>query len=350
MAQNKRQMSDADVAAYVAAVTPDRRAVESGRGAVIFLFDSGYLTAFLTFAHSIRKAIAADTHDIVVISNDPLVLEDAVVRTLAHRRILLSESEIDGMKRIDASKVHPSLRRENFGKYTFLKFFAFKDLGYSHHIFLDVDMICLDPGFSFNDLVLPYDFAAAPTTGSKFLRREDGSSGEGASEAVRLRIRRMLRRRPRRGSAARSFNSGVFLARRPLLSDQSVADLQAIGEAKAFRLEQQITQHFISTRPGVRFGSLPISYNFVQAAALAIGKNEFDALRPELVFLHFNSKVKPWRTGAPDDWITRLWRAARAEAEGWTPASRPEAAHSTWPDGSGGSQFRVACPLKSGPP
>lgn len=297
---------------------------ETGRGAIILLFDSAYLTAFRTFAHSIRKAIAADTHDIAVISNDPLVFEDVVVRTLAHRKILLSESEIDGIKRIDASKVDPCLRHESFGKYTFLKFFAFKDLGYSHHIFLDVDMICLDPDFSFNDLVLPCDFAAAPTTGSKFLRLDEGGFGGGAPEAVRSRIRRMVRRRPGRGSAARAFNSGVFMARRSLLSDRSVADLQAIGEAEAFRLEQQITRHFIATRPGLCFGSLPISYNFVQAAALAIGRDEFDALRSELVFLHFNAKIKPWQPGAPDDWLNRLWRAARAEAEAedWIPASR----------------------------
>ncbi len=296
---------------------------ETGRGAVIFLLDSAYLAAFQTFAHSIRKAILADTHDIVVISNDPSVFEDAVVRNLAHRRILLSDSEIDSMKRIDASKVDPGLRHESFGKYTFLKFFAFKDLGYSHHIFLDVDMICLDPDFSFNDLVLPYDFAAAPTMGSKFLQIGDGKSGKGAPEAVLQRIRQMFRRRP---GVERSFNSGVFLARRSILSDQSVADLQTIGETNASRLEQQITQRFIATRPGLRFGSLPVSYNFAYAAALAIGKAGFDTLRPKLVFLHFNSKLKPWHPGASDDWLNGLWHAAHAEAEGWIPPPRQEAA------------------------
>ena len=250
-------------------------------GNVHAAISAAYLTDFHTFAHSIRKAILADSHDIVVNSNDPLVFEDAVVRNLAHRRVLLSDSEIDSRKRIDASKVDPSLRHESFGKYTFLKFLTFKDQRYYHNIFRDVDMIRLYHDFYFKDLILSDDFSAAPTMVSRFLQLGDGKSGKGATEAVWLRIWQMFRRR-----------SGV---------------------ANASCLKQQIIQRFIATRPGLGFRSLPVSYNFAHAA-LAIGKAEFDALWPKPGFPHFNSKVN------------RLWRAAHVAAEGWIPASRPEAA------------------------
>jgi hypothetical protein len=302
---------------------PWRRRYEDGRGAVIFLFDSAYLGAFRTFAHSIRHAIAADTHDIVVLSNDPAALEDPLVRRLAHRRILLTPDEIHGMRRIDASRVDPDLRREAFGKYTFLKFFAFRDIGYPHHVFLDVDMLCLKPDFSFTELVLPVDFAAAPTMGGNFLRRDPALPAARAEAEVRSRVGEMF---DRGYGVERAFNSGVFLVRRPLLSEDALAGLLAVGEARGARLEQQITHAFVASRPGLRFRSLPIGYNFVQAAAEAVGEAAFAAMRPDVTFLHFNAKVKPWREAAPDDWLTRLWRAAAAEAEGWTPPQRLAAA------------------------
>ncbi len=315
----------------------------TGRGAVVFLFDSAYLDAFRTLTHSIRRAIAADTHDIVVLSNDLAALEDALVRRIAHRRVLLSREEIDGLRRINASKVDPDLRSEAFGKYTFLKFFTFKDLGYSHHIFLDVDMICLKPTFSFEELVLPYDFAAAPTMGSRFLHRDPELSPAVAAAQVRHRVHQLFHRRC---DVTREFNSGVFFVRRPLLSDKSVSDLQAIGAARAASLEQQITHHFIVTRPGLRFGSLPIGYNFVQGAAAAVGEAEFTVLRSRIVFLHFNSKVKPWQEDAPNDWLTRLWRAAEAEAADWMP---PPRAAPVATESAGGEAAVFARPMECAP-
>ena len=68
---------------------------------------------------------------------------------IADRTIILSDEDIGAIRRIKASAVKPDLRHAELGKYTFLKVHAFQDLGYDHHIFMDVDMLCLDETFAF---------------------------------------------------------------------------------------------------------------------------------------------------------------------------------------------------------
>lgn len=289
--------------------------VGADRGAVIFLLDSAYLPGFRTLAYSIRKALAEGTHDIVIMSNDPDLGTDSVARHFADRIIILSDEELLRIREVNASEVDADFLHSEFGKFTFLKFNIFQDIGYAYHIFLDVDMICLDEDFSFNDLTGAYDFAAAPTMGSKFLEwSDDGLPDEETRNRVFRRIGKLMRsRRP----LARSFNSGVIFVGGSMLGKSSVERLIAIGASKAYALEQTITHRFVTTMPGIRFESLSPGCNFTYHAALTIGEDRFWSLRNRIKFLHFNGKRKPWEVAGEANWIERIWLETAAKAREW---------------------------------
>ncbi len=286
------------------AQVPARR----GRGAVIFLLDSAYLPGLKVLAYSLRHAIAANTHDILILTNDPRVAQDDTVKRLATNIQVFSDEDIARIKTVDSSRVKPRFRHSELGKYTFLKFLSFADFGYDHHIFLDVDMICLDPGFRFGDLTGNFDFAAAPTLGKRFF--QDVTDPQIALEKVQ-------RADSRKHGINRSMNSGVFFASSSVLGQDSVSRLITIGRESASRLEQQITLAFIQQTPDIRFCSLPIRYNFVELAARLVGPQGFRTVSP--VFLHYNSPRKPWQSGSPTDWVAQLWHEQSAAAGGWEP-------------------------------
>lgn len=273
---------------------------------MIFLLDSAYLPGLRTLAYSLRNALAEKTHDVLVLTNDPRVAEDALVKHIAHDVHVLSDEDIAKIKTVDADAVTPEHRHAEFGKYTFLKFLAFKDFGYDHHIFLDVDMVCLDPTFRFSDLVADCDFSAAPTMGLRFFA--DTPTQADAIEKIEYVI-------ATRFSPRRPINSGTFFVGRSLLSDASVGRLIRIGHESAFPLEQQITQQFVQRTPGIRFHSLSVQYNFVERAARRIGREAFHAFAP--VFLHYNQNAKPWQEASPRDWVTDFWHSEADAASHW---------------------------------
>lgn len=293
---------------------PAPKSASNARGAVIFLLDSRYIAGLKTLAYTLRHAIAAATHDIVVVTNDDAVASSEVVRSIANRIELLTDDDITNIQRVNSTRVSGNVRHMTVGKYTFLKFFSFRDIGYDHHIFLDVDMLCLDPNFRFTDLVGDYDFAAAPTMGRKFLSIEKGDEAEDGERALLNRVTKALERRY---NMLRSFNSGVFFAGRNLLGDRSVERLIAIGADVEAKLEQTITARLVSTTPGLQFEPLSARLNFPEGAARAIGRANFDDLKKQIVFLHYNNPGKPWEKEDAGDWLAELWREQAKQADQW---------------------------------
>lgn len=274
------------------------------RGAVVIILDRSYLQPLKTFAHSLRNALDAGTHDVLILTNDDAVANDPFVLGMADRIEMFSDEDLERLKAVRWEAVEEHVRHPTLGKYTFLKFLAFNDFGYDHHILVDVDMVCLDPSFRFNDLVGDYDFASAPTMGSQFLKVAEDASPERTSGLIDNLDRKGA-------SLARTINSGVLFIGPSLLNDATVSKLIAVGAEMALPLEQEITRQFALIEPGLRFRSLSPRYNFPEFAARRVGEELFKAKPP--VFLHFNGRPKPWKPDAVDDWLTAIWAEAEAQ-------------------------------------
>lgn len=301
--------------------------------AVVFLLDRAYLTPLRVFLHSMQGAVRERTCDLVVITNDRLVAEDAFVTGTADRVICLSDEDIAAVGSVRRDAVKRRYRHKDVGKYTFLKLLAYDDLGYRGHLFLDVDMICLDPSFRFEDLFFDNcDFAVAPTIGHEQLGIEQhvGSVRNTVctpeeQELSELIFTRSLRYRSRR---LRSMNSGVFFAGHRLLRRATVNRMLETARAKAFNLEQLISLEVLSKTWGLRFRALGVHFNAPALPLYAMGEDRFERVRDSITFLHYN-RNKPWeRPRTEADWLERLWWQALDDADA---PERPSLLHSKRP-------------------
>ncbi|MFW2830265.1 hypothetical protein [Sphingomonas sp. ID0503] len=295
----------------------DAAVLSAGRGAVIFLLDSNYLTALKTFAYTLRNAIEAGTHDIVVMTNDPALAEEPFVRMLADRVILIDDEQIERVKSVRRERVRSKHLHSELGKYTFLKLMAFNDFGYDHHIFMDVDMLCLDPCFRFNQLIQDADYAASIGVGPKRLQvaKMAGESGKVRRAKIAERFRELA---DRPHPLKLGINSGVWFGGRKVIGQEMVDRLVETGSREAYEYEQDITRRTLSDMPGLRFGRLPMWFNVTEYPLRKMGPNHFAKLRPEVRIVHYNQHVKPWQVErAEADWLTTLWWNAHDEAASW---------------------------------
>jgi len=268
------------------------------KGAIIFLLDSSYLKGLQTFLYSLQYALQERTEDIVVFTNDKKIHDNEFIHLIADKVILISDEQLSRLKQSKKQKISKYKKIDSIGKYTFLKFFVFSDLGYDYHLFFDVDMLCLDNKFRFNHLVGNYDFAGVGTSGYKYLGI---SENKNVTNEQRKKIYANIINQ--KSNSLHSLNSGVMYIGKSLLSNKSVDSLIRLVVNKAYFLEQHATFEFIQSS-NVRIKAFPIFYNFSYLAVQSLGKDYFDKLKNKIVFLHYNRK-KPWEY--KENWIYKIW-------------------------------------------
>jgi lipopolysaccharide biosynthesis glycosyltransferase len=287
--------------------------------ALLFLLDRNYLDGLKTLLYTLRDAVPPNRFDIIVITNDAFLRESKFVQAVARELVVLDDNQLGRFASVRSQKVSKSLRIEGVGKYTFLKFLAYSDLGYASHIFLDTDMIALDPGLQLTELIGEYDFAAAPTLGPARLRIENEKVVDQLSDEQRRAIfDHLLSLTDKQYKVSQPFNSGAMFVGGKLLNERTVNGLLKLASEEAFALEQNATREYISTRvKDLRFRSLPLWYNFVSLPAYAIGQERFEQIRGQIKILHYN-RQKPWTVAPGDaDWLQQIWHEQHAQARAW---------------------------------
>ncbi len=281
------------------------------KGAILFVLDRNYLVGLQVFLFSVRFALMNRTEDIVILTNDIGVKNNLFVQNIADKVIFLDDEEINKLSKVKSDKVKSSLKVDKIGKYTFLKFFLFKPLGYDYHIYFDVDMICLDKDFRFNELISDYDISVTSTIGYGFLGTKDLSViSEDKKYAIYQKIKKAANYKY---SISRGFNSGVLFINKKLISDQTVSGLINLVSSYSFNLEQKATASYLK-KQNIHVNYLPMWYNFVSLPCYTIGEEYFNKLKPRLKFLHYNRK-KPW--SFERNWLNDLWIEKFNESGGW---------------------------------
>jgi hypothetical protein len=282
--------------------------------------DSSYLPGLKTLLFSLRADLTGRNFDLIIFTNDERVANDAFVRSIAQKLIVLDDDQIGRLRGVKSDQVEPEMRVPGFGKYTFLKCFCFDDLGYDFHLYIDTDFISMDGNFRLAELIGPYDFAAAPTTGPLALKVPRRQEVRNYSESQRsLAFQRILKLASTDYGIDRSINGGIWLARRRLLGPKSVQDFIDLLTTKSFAWEQSALREFAEARAATSFHSLPIWYNFQEFAAHVVGIDRFSELRPRIKLFHFNGPKKPWSIGRGRNWVSDLWWKTYDEAMDWKP-------------------------------
>jgi lipopolysaccharide biosynthesis glycosyltransferase len=284
------------------------------KSAVLFLFDANYLVPFQVFIKTLEHAVATRKDvDLVVLTDDPKVYGDSFVNKIADRIIMLSDDDLKKISQTQGTAVHPSTKHTKYNKYTFLKFLVFNDFGYKEHIFLDVDMLCLDPNFEFDELLYEkIDFSAAPTIGHRHLGLSDILYSNGGyayyDKEVRDKVMNTcLHLASAKKSIQRKINSGVMYIGGRLIGSNASSCLINEATRSAYPFEQDVIRIVIRETYGLRWKSMSIWYNFVSLPSYVMGEENFSILQKNIKFLHYDG-MKPWKDKKENaDWFQKLW-------------------------------------------
>lgn len=286
----------------------DRLGVASPDGdsqniALVFVLDAGFITALHALLYSMAVNRTLLDLPIIVISDVSDVLSDTVIDLVADHKRLISDDDIALFKDVSAKK--PRLRPNYSPKYTFLKFMIFDDYGYDKLIFLDADIVCMQP---FDELANldGADLFGAPLFGNKLLQptQEQRSVSE---KIVRFTMAKL--------PSSRRLNSGVLVIGRKLLTADFRNELIAFSEKGSYANDQGALRDYLySTGFGdVRMIS-PV-YNFkANMIDFVDGPHKYQLLAAIKLFHYAGLPRRPWEKAAPETFIDHVWFGYALEA------------------------------------
>lgn len=293
------------------AVPAASRSGAGGTG-LFFVLNSGFLRPFHVLVYSLARNGSLLDLPVVVISEDAKLADDPVVAAVADRFVLAGAQEIAQFAGISDRKVEEGLRLGWIAKYTFLKWLVFADHGFRRHVYLDADMLCLNPCDGLAELA-DADLYAAPVFDKKLTRDPQGWM-------------RPLGERERRvahfleSGNRTSLNSGVMVANHRLLDGTFRRRLIALAESEPVPVEQLVIRRLLRDGADYTFGPLPPLFNFNHGFLAAMGVPRQLRLLGAMKLLHFvGGGLKPWSVRGPaaeeSAWISdTLWRRTADEA------------------------------------
>jgi lipopolysaccharide biosynthesis glycosyltransferase len=284
--------------------------------ALAFAFDKAYLVPFKVMLFSLARAATMLESPIYVYSDDPSLFDDEIVRLVTDHPVLIEGELRDEL--YDLAEHHIGRpERADWNRGTCLKWAIFDDYPVEQVLFLDVDMLCLGP---IEDLLVMSpraDLIACPQFQRSMLF-DDAKQPASMSLGVQ-RLNGMVDETQRRFMGR--LNSGVLLARKPLLSGEFREVLLESARTRVEVNEQsQLTAFFAepANRDRYRLRLVSSAYNFHESYLRMVdGVAAFELLR-RIKILHYPGSPKPWNDSITKDsrLSTALWWAFfRAAAE-----------------------------------
>nr|MCV4208673.1 hypothetical protein [Roseomonas sp. SXEYE001] len=264
---------------------------------LVFLLDRAYLKGFAALLSSLSKTASLAGMPIVVISDDQSVLDEEFVRNVSEVRRLIPTDYLERYRGLPNDHIPEKQRCEVAPKYTWLKFFLFRDFGYDHNIYFDSDMLAfssLDEFFTNLEGVV-FDFAAAPNIPRDLWEKVKDSELFSSQLAAFLQARRPFRAQNFADYSV-NFNSGFSIIGKNLMNDDFVGILFKRAAEGKTQYEQRLT-YFALQECGAKFCELPMWINLTRPI-YDLGRQFGIELVEKKTLVHHYIFDKPWAVSA----------------------------------------------------
>jgi len=261
---------------------PQKKPEEAPSVTIAFALDKGYLECFKVMLYSMAYSKTLLDAPIAVYTDDAELLQDPLVQAVVDKPVL-----IDGERRAviyDLAKNNVQRpERAQWNKGTFLKWCVFEEQDTEQLLFLDVDMLCLQP----LEPLLSIDPSSKILTSPQFQ-----SHLKAAESDVHGNLKKMLAG-DFDAKHSRRINSGVMTVRKELLSNAFFEEITRYAGNSMSLHEQGHMSDFFIENPGM-LKMVPAKYNFQEHYLNALNCQEQDELTSEIAVLHYAGPNKPW--------------------------------------------------------
>jgi lipopolysaccharide biosynthesis glycosyltransferase len=299
----------------------------TGRGtertALAFAFDSAYLTPFKAMVFSMARTGTMLDSPVYLLSDDASLFDDELVKLVADEVILIEGALRDQLYHLAEHHVGRP-ERASWNRGTCLKWAVFDDFDVDQVLFLDVDMLCLEPIEPLLSMRPDADVVACP----QFQRAALEEEGQPAPREVLLeRLDGMITERSKRYMGR--LNSGVMLIRKPLLSPAFRDELlEYAGQRTAVNEQSHLTNFFREPEKRKRYRLRLISsaYNFHESYLGVVPPVDALSLLKRIKVLHYPGSPKPWLSTITKEsrLSSLLWWIYWHDADEHTSGSAPD--------------------------
>lgn len=257
--------------------------------AVLYVLDAAFIRPLRVLHESLKRHNTLQNCPVVVITNDPIAAKDRYIRSIAHSVELVDASTLRQLGRIRGDRIAASLSVDFAPKYTFLKLLMFKERGFKRHIFMDADMLCMQP--------LDEELLAGPAAvkavrefgASLFPIRDEPRAATFPDAGLRYIEEHSTPLR----CPIPQINSGFVVLQGAAISEQLFEAAIELGATVAFPSEQTLTTEIIKRRR-LDFLRLPIWYNARKRLFTSLGESFYADAQRRIHLLHY-TPGKPWK-------------------------------------------------------
>lgn len=284
---------------------PDERNETEPSVTIAFALDMGYLECFKVMLYSMAYSKTLLDAPIALYTDDPLLLQDSLVKAIVDKPVLISESRKGVIYNLAKNNVKRP-ERGQWNKGTFLKWCVFEEQETDQLLFLDVDMICLKP----LEPLLQIDPSTRILTCPQFQ-----NNLKDAESDVFHNLKKMLE-----GEFdsvhTRRVNSGVMAVRKELLDSEFFHEITQYARSSISLHEQGHMSDFFREHPGM-LRMVPARYNFQEHYLNAVNSDQQDDLLRDISVLHYAGRSKPWAMRPEQCWrkTLMLWHVYKTCAE-----------------------------------
>jgi lipopolysaccharide biosynthesis glycosyltransferase len=278
----------------------EQSATSNSRSALVFVLNADFLPGLLALFKSMYQHRTLIDLPVIIITEQAEMLNDPRLKRACDLPRAISSEEIAAFSRISAKLVEDRLKLDWIPKYTYLKWLMFDDYGFDQIIFIDADIVCLNPIDELIDL-READLYGSPMFSTKHLI-DVGNDPRVTSENV-LRFARDPQ------PASKRLNTGVLVVNKGLLSSGFRKELIEFTSQGEYSVEQAALRTFLR-KSGRAFQMISPLYNFKYSFLGHVMAKDWFSLLSEIKLFHFAGvPVRPWDKPHPETLEDHIWAA-----------------------------------------